>query len=159
VYNSINERAKEIIKMKIWFDMDGTIADLYAVEGWLAMLENSDPTPYEMAKPLLKMNILAHQIHALQRRGHQVGIISWCSKSGTEEYNKAVRQAKLAWLAKHLPSVEWDAIEIVSYGQNKWNTCKEGILFDDEARNRDAWLNEQAYEPCYIHQILARLNH
>ena len=24
--------------MKIWFDMDGTIADLYAVEGWLPML-------------------------------------------------------------------------------------------------------------------------
>jgi phenylalanyl-tRNA synthetase alpha chain len=24
--------------MKIWFDMDGTIADLYAVDGWLEML-------------------------------------------------------------------------------------------------------------------------
>ena len=27
--------------MKIWFDMDGTIADLYAVEGWLQMLYNT----------------------------------------------------------------------------------------------------------------------
>ena len=24
--------------MKIWFDMDGTIADLYGVENWLEML-------------------------------------------------------------------------------------------------------------------------
>ena len=24
--------------MRIWFDMDGTIADLYGVNGWLEML-------------------------------------------------------------------------------------------------------------------------
>lgn len=30
---------------KIYFDMDGTIANLYAVEGWLPMLRAYDPTP------------------------------------------------------------------------------------------------------------------
>ena len=29
----------------IYFDMDGTIADLYAVDGWLDMLRAYDPTP------------------------------------------------------------------------------------------------------------------
>ena len=33
----------------ICFDMDGTIADLYAVENWLPMLRAFDPTPYEVA--------------------------------------------------------------------------------------------------------------
>lgn len=31
--------------MTIWFDMDGTIADLYGVDGWLEMLIAEDPTP------------------------------------------------------------------------------------------------------------------
>lgn len=145
--------------MKIWFDMDGTIADLYAVEGWLQMLRAYDPAPYAMAKPMHHMATLARMLNRAQAQGHELCIISWCSKESTLAYDEAVRAAKLAWLAKHLPSVHWDVVEIVPYGQNKWNTCKEGILFDDEARNRDAWKNGQAYEPCYIHQILARLNH
>ena len=39
--------------MRIWLDMDGTIADLYAVENWLPMLQAHNPTPYEQAKPLV----------------------------------------------------------------------------------------------------------
>ena len=31
--------------MMIWFDMDGTIANLYGVENWLPMLRAYDPTP------------------------------------------------------------------------------------------------------------------
>ena len=33
----------------IYFDMDGTIANLYAVENWLDMLRAFNPTPYEQA--------------------------------------------------------------------------------------------------------------
>ena len=42
------------MKKEIWFDMDGTIADLYGVENWLEMLIAEDPTPYAVAKPLLQ---------------------------------------------------------------------------------------------------------
>ena len=31
--------------MKIWLDMDGTIANLYAVENWLPKLRAFDPDP------------------------------------------------------------------------------------------------------------------
>ena len=31
----------------IFFDMDGTIADLYSVDGWLADLINKDVRPYK----------------------------------------------------------------------------------------------------------------
>ena len=34
------------MKTTIWFDMDGTIANLYGVPGWLSYLQESDPTPY-----------------------------------------------------------------------------------------------------------------
>ena len=143
--------------MKIWFDMDGTIADLYAVDGWLAMLRNYNPAPYEMAKPLHHMATLARMLNRAQAQGHELCIISWCSKESTADYDEAVRMAKLAWLAKHLPSVHWDKVEIVPYGQNKWETCKAGILFDDEQRNRDAWEEGKAFTPDNIFTILSML--
>lgn len=143
--------------MKIWFDMDGTIADLYAVEGWLPMLRAYDPKPYLMAKPMHHMATLARMLNKAQAQGHELCIISWCSKESTADYDALVAQAKRAWLAKHLPSVHWDIVKIVPYGQNKWETCKSGILFDDEERNRMAWEAGKAFTPETIFTTLATL--
>lgn len=124
----------------IYFDLDGTIADLYGVEGWLDDLIAENTRPYAEAKPLLNLSLLARYIHKAQRMGYIVGIISWLSKSGSPEYNKAVTEVKREWLKKHLPSVEWDEIHIVEYGTPK-STCRtcQGILFDDEERNLKEW--------------------
>ena len=124
----------------IYFDLDGTIADLYGVEGWLDDLIAENTRPYAEAKPLLNLSLLARYIHKAQKMGYIVGIISWLSKSGTPEYNKAVTEVKREWLKKHLPSVEWDEIHIVEYGTPK-STCRTcpGILFDDEERNLKEW--------------------
>lgn len=124
----------------IYFDLDGTIADLYGVEGWLADLEAENVRPYAEAKPLLNLSLLARYIHKAQAKGYMVGVISWLSKYGSDAYNEAVTVAKREWLAKHLPSVEWDEIHIVKYGTPK-STCRTcpGILFDDEQRNLDEW--------------------
>lgn len=128
------------MKRGIYFDLDGTIADLYGVEGWLDDLIAENVRPYAEAKPLLNLSLLARYIHKAQRMGYTVGVISWLSKSGTPEYNEAVTAVKREWLAKHLPSVEWDEIHIVKYGTPK-STCRTcpGILFDDEQRNLDEW--------------------
>lgn len=144
------------MKNKIWFDMDGTIADLYGVENWLPMLCASDPTPYAVAAPLLHLSTLARLLNKAQRAGYEIGVVSWLSKSSTPEYDEAVTAAKLGWLAKHLPSVSWDTVLIVAYGTSKINLCGGGILFDDEDRNRNEW-GEGAYTPSEIIQILKRL--
>ena len=140
---------------KIWFDMDGTIANLYAVSGWLDMLRAYDPTPYAKAEPMVNMSALARLLHKAQRMGYEVGIISWLSKTSTAEYDMAVTAVKVEWLRKHLPSVEWDEVKIVAYGTPKHELC-EGILFDDEEHNRTAW-GEGAYEPNEIMNILRGL--
>lgn len=140
----------------IYFDMDGTIANLYGVKGWLDMLIASDPAPYKLAAPLVNMNVLARKLNKLQRAGYKIGIISWLSKTSTPEYDEAVTAAKLWWLEKHLNSVSWDAVNIVAYGRNKWDVCGEGILFDDEAPNRDNWGGE-AYHPNEMMQVLSSL--
>lgn len=131
------------------FDMDGTIADFYGVEGWLSYLVERNPFPYENAKPLVNMSALARRLNTLQRKGYEINIISWLSKNSTDDFDKIVTLAKEKWLKKHLPSVKWNKITIVAYGVDK-STLGEGVLFDDEEHNRKMW-GEGAYD---VHNIL-----
>lgn len=126
------------MEKKIYFDCDGTFVDLYGVENWLDYLINSNPYPYMVARPLVNLSHMARLIHKAQKEGYKVGIISWLSKSGSEEYDRLVTIAKSEWLKKHLPSVTFDEIHIVKYGTSKASLGK-GILFDDEEKNRKEW--------------------
>ena len=141
----------------IYFDMDGTIADLYGVEGWLADLEAHNPRPYAEAKVMHNMAVLARVIHKAQSKGVKVGIISWLSKTATEDYNKAVTRAKIQWLEKHLKSVQFDEVHIIPYGTPKSTVAVKGaILFDDEECNRIEWKGA-AYPPEKIFEIFKEI--
>jgi phosphoglycolate phosphatase-like HAD superfamily hydrolase len=143
----------------IFFDMDGTIADLYGVENWLDFLIASDSLPYEIAKPLIRLSTLARILHRLQDEGYRVGIISWLSKNSTPDYDAKVTEAKKNWLKTHLPSVEFDEINIVPYGtaKEKFAKTEKDILFDDEEKNRQNWTGE-AFGVENILEILKGLN-
>ena len=125
----------------IFFDMDGTIADLYGVENWLDYLIASDALPYEIAKPLIRLNALARILNRLQKQGYKVGVISWLAKNSNTTYDEKVTKAKKEWLKKHLASVNFDEIHIVKYGTPKQTFAKteNDILFDDEEKNRNDW--------------------
>lgn len=144
--------------MKIWFDMDGTIADLYGVDGWLDDLMNERTRPYDEAEPLLRLCSLARILNRLQRMGIEIGVISWMSKGGSEAYNLRVAEAKMNWLGTHLKSVHFNEIHIVEYGTPKQMFCtsETDILFDDEERNRNNWTGI-AYDVENILEILKNI--
>ena len=146
------------MNITINFDMDGTIADLYGVENWLEYLLAEDTTPYAVATPLVRLATLARRLNTLQRNGYEIAVISWLSKSGSDEYNAKVAEVKLDWLKKHLPSVAWDRITIVPYGTPKQNFCNNplDVLFDDEERNRENWTG-RAYDVQNILEILREI--
>lgn len=146
------------MKPTIFFDIDGTLNRFYDYEGWLDYLINGDPTPYAEAKVMHNMSVLARYMNKAQKMGYRIGVISWLSKSSTVEYDAKVTTAKTEWLHKHLSSVQFDAINIVSYGTPKENFMEtdNDILFDDEQRNRDNW-HGNAYEPNQILEILKAL--
>lgn len=137
------------------FDMDGTLADFYGVDGWLEYLMNKDAYPYEVAKPLLNMSVLARYLNRLQRNGYEINIISWCAKNSDADFDKMVIESKQKWLKKHLPSVNWNKIMIVAYGVNK-ASLGQGILFDDEEPNRNMW-GEGAYDVDNILGVLKEI--
>ena len=124
-----------------FFDMDGTIANLYGVDDWLEMLINHNPTPYKIAKPLVNMNSLARILNRLQRNGFRLAVISWLAKDSNTHYDNEVTSAKHNWLKKHLASVKWDEIIITAHGNAKeqFAHTESDILFDDEKKNRDNW--------------------
>lgn len=136
----------------IWFDMDGTIADLYGVEGWLDSIHHRHNKPYRLAKPLIDMRLLGKELNRLQEAGYTIGIVSWLPKGADMVYNTSVAKAKRDWLKRHLSSVQFDIIHIVEYGTPKHTICS-GILFDDEERNRNEW-GEGAHD---VHNILNTL--
>ena len=146
--------------MKRWlfFDLDGTLANLYAVPGWLEMLRAYDATPYTKATVMHNMSLLARYLNKARGAGYGIGIISWLSKRPTPEYDEAVTTAKLEWLSVHLHSVSWDEIQIVSHGTPKQSFMKteKDILFDDEEGNRETWTGD-AYEPSQIFNVLKNL--
>lgn len=148
--------------MIIYFDMDGTIADLYGVDGWLEMLRSGNPKPYKEAKPLVNMRVLARVLHTLQAEGIDIGIISWLSRSGSEDYAEKVTATKIKWLKTHLGSVEFNEIHIIPYGIPKSTVAKKGsILFDDEAPNRKEFTtadnNNMAFDADNIIEVLKNI--
>lgn len=148
--------------MTIYLDLDGTVIDFYGVPNWLECLEAQDSTPYRVAKPLVPLSTLARYLNRLQARGYRIGIISWLSKSGTDKFNAEVAEVKREWLAKHLPSVQWDEIHIVPYGVPKSTcaACPNAILFDDEQRNLNEWTantHNMAYNADLLMEILRHL--
>lgn len=139
----------------IFFDMDGTIADLYGVENWLDYLINADALPYEIAKPLIRLSAFARVLNRLQKQGYKIGIISWLAKNSDIAYDERVTKAKREWLEKHLASVRFDEIHIVKYGTPKqtFAKTKNDILFDDEEKNRNDWTGK-AFDVNEIIKIL-----
>lgn len=144
--------------MKIFFDMDGTIANLYKVENWLDFLIAENPKPYKEAKVMLNMNSFAKLLNKIQEKGIKIGILSWLSKNGSDEYNKKVTKVKKSWLKKHLKSVLFDSIDIVKYGTEKslFITSRNDILFDDEEQNRNNWTGK-AYDEKNILENLKKI--
>lgn len=142
--------------MKIWFDMDGTIADLYGVENWLGMLIAHDETPYAIAKPIVNLSVLARLMNKVQRKGFEICIVSALAKDSTAEYDERVRNAKIKWLANHLKSVHFDEIRFVPYwyAKNDVNTGAD-VLFDDEERHLEKWTGTAVHASKMIETLKA----
>lgn len=130
------------MKNTIYFDMDGTIANFYGVDGWLNDLMSGNSRPYRIAAPLIQMVVFSALLNTLQRKGYKIGVVSWLAKNSTERFDREVINAKKEWLNTHLNNVTFDEIHIVKYGTPKSTVVNNphGILFDDEEQNRKEWL-------------------
>lgn len=123
------------------FDMDGTLADTYGVNGWLQMLRAEDPTPYEKAKPMYDMVLLTAILWVLKNDGWRIAVTSWLAKDSTPAYDERVRTAKREWLNRY--DFPFDELHMVKYGTTKANCTRHlggyQILVDDNEKVRKGW--------------------
>lgn len=123
------------------FDMDGTIADLYGVNGWLDDLMAEDTRPYDIAEPMYNMANLNVILNTLKANGWKIAVTTWLAKGSTKAYDAKVRQSKLDWLKKF--DFPYDEIHLVKYGTTKANCTRHHggfqILVDDNEKVRKGW--------------------
>ena len=139
------------VKM-VCFDMDGTIADLYGVNGWLEGLRSYKVEPYVQAEPMWDMPELVKLLMVLQSRGIEIRIITWLSMESVVEYDNAVRVAKREWLKEY--SFPYDHFHGVKYGTTKASCVSRylaeeetAILIDDNAKVRNGWSLGETVDP------------
>jgi tRNA(Ile)-lysidine synthase TilS/MesJ len=139
------------VKM-ICFDMDGTIADLYGVEGWLEMLREENARPYEIARPMWNMAELNEVLKMLQMNGIEIRVITWLSMNSSEDYKEKTRQAKLEWLEKQ--GFPFNKFHGIAYGTTKANCVRkyleineQAILIDDNDKIRQGWTVGKTINP------------
>ena len=135
----------------IWFDMDGTIAELYKVEGWLPKLRNNDWSVYSECAPRAHANRIRNAVRALVADGWQVGVITWASK-GIEWGNDldAIAEVKHEWLCQFFPEIADGKFACIPYGyskaqfmveemHNNYNPYDISYLVDDNKEVRAEW--------------------
>ena len=134
---------KRITERKIYFDMDGTIADLYGQKDWLYNLRHEIVEPYVKAEPMYDMKKLNAILEMLKAFGYSIGVITWGSKEASKEYDTEVRNAKRVWIADNLPACS--EFHFQKYGVPKHRASYQNIkinkdiLIDDNAEVRKAW--------------------
>ena len=140
-----------MVKM-ICFDMDGTIADLYRVNNWLAKLDAEDASAYTEAVAMWDMEELNSVLRALQNRGIEIRVVTWLSKNSSEEFKTATRKAKREWLEK--VGFPFDKFHGIQYGatkadsvRNSLATNETAILIDDNDKVRNGWSLGETINP------------
>lgn len=129
---------------KIYFDMDGTVADLYGEKNWLDNLRNEREGSFINLRPLVDMNELAMVCHQLMNLGYSFGVITWLPMGASYEFERVCEEEKRAWVEEFMPWVS--EFYAQSYGVPKQyapsKRAAEMILIDDNAEVRAMWDTE-----------------
>lgn len=123
----------------IYFDMDGTLVDLYNFPNWEKLLTKYNTLPYRKAESLLTKNIY-NFLNIWIKNGGKISIISYLSKNSCKKYDSAVRQAKKRWLKRNFP-FPLEKIHILKYDTPKYykKNIIDDILIDDDEKNIKEW--------------------
>lgn len=136
----------------IWFDMDGTIYELFQIPNWLHYIESGRYAIYNVAGyARTGIERIANAIAILQAQGWRVGVLTWADKRLAKDSERIqdIADIKHAWLRKNVKPLSDNGLFFCfEYGKDKAAFLEEqgldsydgyNILVDDNALVRDMW--------------------
>lgn len=132
-------------KITIWFDMDGTIADLYNHPDWLKRLRDEDETVFGELKKILDIKDLLNGIvYDDDKIDLYCGIITWSSMESTYDFHLRTADEKYLWLVREQGiSLDNRHYFCIPYGTPKQMAIKSiggyHILVDDNPEVCKTW--------------------
>jgi len=140
------------MKKVLYFDMDGTIANLYESKDWLEKIVNQEPVFTDLEE-MPDWASCRRILKVLKMKfNYQIGVVTWTPMNTTTEYEAKSRAEKNMWLADHAPDI-FDFVTFQTYGTPKELAIRskhiEGvhILFDDNHEVRESW--EQNFQQAF----------
>lgn len=137
------------MKKTIWFDMDGTLYDLYKIPGWLKALLDGDASIFNReGYARAHLTRIRSAIIALIAEGWEVGILTWAPKDiswGDDELDR-VADAKYQWIMDTMPELADVRFACIPYGESKAQFVIDmgeagdvNYLVDDNKEVRSDW--------------------
>lgn len=139
----------------IYFDLDGTLFNLYGKNDWLKRLEAEDETVFnDEHKTDFFFNgskEFNSVINKLMESNVCFEVITWLPMNASKEYENKCEIVKRKWVEKNLPFVR--KVHCLSYGIPKQTATNrhskdEKILIDDSAQVCQTW-NTKAMRKSY----------
>lgn len=133
--------------IKVYFDLDGTLFNLYGKIDWLETLRSEKEGAFKVGDllndgfmPEIDLVEFYDKIDTLRSKGVTFGVITWLPMEATKEYEVVCTKEKEEWIKEYLPFVE--SVSIVPYGTPKHSLCgkaKRVVLIDDNKKVCKDW--------------------
>lgn len=125
----------------IYFDMDGTVADLYGTEKWLENLVNERAGTFADLAPMVDMVELRKVCGELMLQGWQFGVITWLPMQASKEYEEVCAREKREWANKYLPWITEFYAQTYGVPKQYAPVKRAGrmVLVDDNDEVREMW--------------------
>lgn len=122
-------------KVKIYLDMDGTIADLYGASHWLERVRAEEDGVFSELKPFITEELL---LQLFPQHSYEIHILSMTPLNASKTFCEKVCQEKDEWLDKYFPNITKRIYK--PYGKNKnLKNSINAILIDDNEEIRNNW--------------------
>lgn len=131
--------------IKVNFDLDGTVFDLYGKENWLEMLEAENPDVF-LGEWLSYINKTAFfdTIEKLLEKKVEFNVITWLPMGASKEFEEECAKVKTEWVKENMPFIK--EISCISYGIPKQKAIKKRAktmyLLDDNKEVCNMWNTE-----------------
>lgn len=122
-------------KIKVYLDLDGTIASLYTEKDWLKRLHNEEEGLFLNLKPIINQEML---LEKFPKEKYEIVILSMTPKDASLEYCERVKTEKDLWLSEHFPSLTKRIYKKYGHNKNLKNSAN-AILIDDNEVIRNNW--------------------